>query len=146
MPRQIRTSYLVAAGLCLAYSGILISASTTFASDDVVRNTMARKDCGRGKFKDYYLQGQGGDPSADYKGRVFKLSQDYPTQLPPKEAYPWLKIDFKDGGPVDPKAYLQALLEYGLEGNVDVDFYVQDNKVYRPGFERNEIGEELQLA
>jgi hypothetical protein len=129
MPRQIRTSYLVAAGLCLAYSGILISASTTFASDDVVRNTMARKDCVRGKFKDYYLQGQGGDPSADYKGRVFKLSQDYPTQLPPKEAYPWLKIDFKDGGPVDPKAYLQALLEYGLEGNVDVDFYVQDNKV-----------------
>jgi hypothetical protein len=88
MPRQIRTSYLVAAGLCLAYSGILISASTAFASDDAVRNTMARKDCVRGKFKDYYLQGQGGDPSADYKGRVFKLSQDYPTQLPPKEAYP----------------------------------------------------------
>src|ERR1035437_2350067 len=129
MPRQIRTSYLVAAGLCLAYSGILISASTAFASDDAVRNTMARKDCGRGKFKDYYLQGQGGDPSADYKGRVFKLSQDYPTQLPPKEAYPWLKIAFKDGGPVDPRAYLQALLDYGLEGNVDVDFYVQDNKV-----------------
>ncbi len=39
-----------------------------------------------------------------------------------------LKIPFKDGGPVDPKAYLQALLEYGLEGNIDADFYVQNNK------------------
>ena len=28
---------------------------------------MARKDCVRGKFKDYYLQDQGGDPKADYK-------------------------------------------------------------------------------
>lgn len=80
-------------------------------------------------FKDYYLQGQGGDPPAEYKGRVFKLSQEYPTELPPAESYPWLKIAFKNGGPVDPAAYLQALLDYGLEGNVDVDFYVQDNKI-----------------
>jgi len=129
MPRQTRTGFLVAAGLCLAYAGILIGSGTAFASDDALRNTMARKDCVRGSFKDYYLQGQGGDTSADYKSGFFKLSQDYPTQLPPKEAYPWLKIDFKDGGPVDPKAYLQALLDYGLKGNVDVDFYVQDNKV-----------------
>jgi hypothetical protein len=99
------------------------------ASDDGVRNELARKDCVRGKFKDYYLQGQGGDPQAGYTGRVFKLSQSYPIQLPPQENYPWLKIDFKDGGPVDPRAYLQALLDYGLEGNVDVDFYVEDNKV-----------------
>ena len=100
-----------------------------FASDDAVRNTMARKDCVRGTFKDYYLQGRGGDPSADYKGRVYKLSQDYPTNCRRRKPIPGCKIDFKNGGPVDPKAYLQALLDYGLEGNIDVDFYVQDNKV-----------------
>src|SRR4051794_34759961 len=43
--------------------------------------------------------------------------------------YPWLKIDFKNGGPADPRAYLQALLDYGLEGNIGADFYVEDNKV-----------------
>lgn len=45
------------------------------------------------------------------------------------EKYPWLKVGFKNGGPVDPEAYLRALLAYGLEGNVDVGFYVEDNKV-----------------
>jgi len=99
-----------------------------FASDDDVRNAFARKDCVRGKFKDYYRQGDGGDPPADYTGKVFKLSQNYPAQLPPMENFPWLKIAFKEGGPVDPRAYLQALLDYGLEGNVDVDFYVENNK------------------
>jgi len=29
---------------------------------------------------------------------------------------------------VNPRAYLQALLDYGLDGNVEVDFYVEDNK------------------
>lgn len=98
------------------------------ASDDAGRDQHAAKDCVRGAYKDYYLQGQGGDPPAGYTGRVFKLSQNYPTALPPMEKYPWLKIDFKNGGPVDPEAYLRALLAYGLEGNVDVDFYVEDNK------------------
>jgi hypothetical protein len=129
MPRSFRAGYLVATVLCFACTVGFAGARTAFASDDAVRNGMARKDCVRGKFKDYYLQGRGGDPSVDYKGKIFRLSQDYPVQLPPAEAYPWLKIDFKDGGPVDPKAYLQALLDYGLEGNVDVDFYVQGNKV-----------------
>jgi hypothetical protein len=121
---------LIAAGFCLALTGGFFGhLAGALASDDLVRNNLSQKNCTRGKFKDYYQQGKGGDPSPDYKGKIFKLSQDYPTQLPPKENYPWLKIDFKDGGPVDPKAYLQALLDYGLEGNVDVDFYVQDNKV-----------------
>src|SRR3712207_4293871 len=109
--KQISTHCLGAAALGLAYAATITGSSPAIASDDAVRNAMARKDCVRGKFKDYYLQGQAGDPPVDYKGRVFKLSQDYPTELPPKEAYPWLKIDFKDGGPVDPAAYLQALLE-----------------------------------
>lgn len=99
------------------------------ASSDEVRNANAKKGCERGKFKDYYLQGEGGDPSSDYTGRVFKLSQSYPDTLPAMEDYPWLKIDFENGGPTDPAKYLQALLDFGLEGNVDVDFYVEDNTV-----------------
>lgn len=74
------------------------------ASDDAARDQHAAKDCVRGAYKDYYLQGQGGDPPAGYTGRVFKLSQNYPTALPPMEKYPSLKIDFKNGGPVDPEA------------------------------------------
>ena len=116
-------------GLFVVGAGTLFATAALAESSDAARNAGAAKDCVRGKFKDYYLQGQGGDPPVDYKGRVFKLSQDYPSTLPPMEDYPWLKIAFKDGGPVDPEAYLRALLAYGLEGNVDVDFYVQDNKV-----------------
>src|SRR5918995_432823 len=118
-------------GFCVTCAAGLIVPDKAFASDDEARNAQANKDCVRGKFKDYYLQGAGGDPPAGYTGRVFKLSQDYPSQLPPKENYPWLAIEFKDGGPVDPEAYLRALLAYGLEGNVEVDFYVEDNKVRR---------------
>jgi hypothetical protein len=108
---------------------VFLGCAAAFATEDAIRNQLARENCVRGKFKDFYLQGQGGDPPASYSGRVFKLSQNYPNQLPPMEDYPWLKIDFKNGGPVDPGAYLQALLDYGLEGNVEANFYVEDNKV-----------------
>lgn len=129
MSGHIRSGHLVVVSFCLAIAANHASRGIAFASEDAIRNKLAKTECIRGKFKDYYLQDQGGGPAADYKGRVFKLSQDYPAELPAKEAYPWLKIDFKNGGPVDPKAYLQALLDYGLEGNIDVDFYVQDNKI-----------------
>ncbi len=109
--------------------GVALLAGEAAASNDAARNRLARTDCARGAFKDYHLQGQGGDPPADYKGRVFKLSQDYPVQIPPPEHYPWLDVPFRDGGPADPQAYLRALLAYGLEGNVEADFYVEDNKV-----------------
>jgi hypothetical protein len=109
-------------------AGTILGSGAAFATTDADRNQLAKKDCVRGKFKDYYRQAEGGDPPAGYTGRVYKLNQAYPNQLPPMENYPWLKIGFKDGAPVDPRAYLQALLDYGLEGNVEVDFYVEDNK------------------
>lgn len=115
----------------LALSVAVFAAERATASPDEVRNAHAKQDCVRGAFKDYYLQGEGGDPVSGYGDRVFKLSQDYPNQLPPKENYPWLAVAFENGGPVDPQAYLQALLDYGLEGNVETDFYVEDNKVRR---------------
>jgi hypothetical protein len=131
MKRTMRAGVFAALGLCLGYVSLMASSSAAFATTDAVRNAQAQKGCELGTFKNYYLEGQGGDPPADYKGRVYKLSQDYPDTLPPQEQYPWLKIPFKNGGPVDPAAYLKAMLQYGLEGNVDVDFYVQDNKVRR---------------
>jgi hypothetical protein len=128
MPTPIRFCFLVA--LAVSFLGAdIFGPSSALATEDSIRNALARKNCVRGKFKDYHLQARGGDPPPTYSGRVFRLSQDYPDQLGPKEDYPWLKIAFENGGPVDPQAYLRALLDYGLEGNVDVDFYVEDNKV-----------------
>lgn len=119
----------LAVGLALALT--VLGAVQAQASNDDARNAMARKDCARGTFSDYYLQGKGGDPPSDYRGPVYKLSQDYPPQLPPIEDCPWLKIPFKNGGPVDPATYLKTLLDYGLEGNVPVDFYVERNTTRR---------------
>ena len=82
-----------------------------------------------GHFKDYHLQGQGGDPPADYTGRVFKLSQDYPNQLPPMEDYPVAQNRVQGRRPCRSEGLSSGFLDYGLAGNVDVDFYVEDNKV-----------------
>jgi hypothetical protein len=115
--------------LSAAWIGALVGSGPAHASSDAARNAQAQTDCVRGKFADYYLQGRGGDPPPDYRGPIYRLSQDYPNMLPPMEDYPWLKIPFRNGGPLDPAAYLKALLDYGLEGNVQVDFYVQNNPV-----------------
>lgn len=68
-----------------------------------------------------------------YTGRVFVLSQDYPTVQPqPDEGVKKiLAIDFKK----DWKAYLLAVRDYVLEGNInhpggyENDFFLEDNKV-----------------
>ena len=54
-------------------------------------------------------------------GRIFKLSQDYPSTKP-TETYPWKMIDFK----TQTEAYAKAVLAYCLEGNADpaVDWLV----------------------
>jgi hypothetical protein len=59
----------------------------------------------------------GGDP-------VFVLSQDYPTTDPsPSLTQPWKAIDFHQ----QPAAYMQALIDYCYEGNLEVEFRGQDN-------------------
>ncbi|MBY0492520.1 MAG: hypothetical protein K2R93_21975 [Gemmatimonadaceae bacterium] len=62
-------------------------------------------------------------PPADWTLPTFQLSQAYPTSLPAASVYPWLSIDFHAA----PAAYLQAVLAYAYDGNVDVDFVVQKN-------------------
>lgn len=56
---------------------------------------------------------------------AFRLSQDYPDTFNAKAVYPWQAIDFHN----DYQGYLKAVLGYCLEGNTEVDFRVQDNKV-----------------
>ncbi len=58
------------------------------------------------------------------KTEVFKLSQNYPSQLPTAPtAPPFFKTDFK----TDWKQYLQQVQDYCFEGNTKVDFRVEKN-------------------
>ena len=62
-------------------------------------------------------------PPSSYSGRVFKLSQDYPATLDPHMP-PFMNVDFHDM-----QKYMAAVRAYCLEGNEDVDWVVQNNKV-----------------
>ncbi len=73
-----------------------------------------------GTFPDF-----GYTPPPAWTDPMFELSQDYPATEPPAEVVPWKTIDFK----TKPAEYLQAVLAYSFEGNVAVDFVVQDNAV-----------------
>ncbi|QQP96677.1 hypothetical protein [Lysobacter enzymogenes] len=63
-------------------------------------------------------------PPGTPPAQVFRLSQDFPKTYA-ADTFPWEKIDFK----AFPNEYLRSVLNYCLEGNVDVDFRVQDNPV-----------------
>lgn len=60
-----------------------------------------------------------------YHGPVFKLSQDFPSVLPTPPLPPFFEIDFKKNW----KEYLLAVRQYCFEGNTEVDFRVENNKV-----------------
>jgi hypothetical protein len=64
-------------------------------------------------------------PPPGWTGDVFVLSQDYPPTAPTPETLPWKAFDFK----TQPIQYIDALLAYGLEGNIEVEFQVQKNAV-----------------
>jgi len=73
-------------------------------------------------------------PPDKYQGRIFKLSQDFPTRKPSLDAgvRKILSIDFYK----DWKAYAEAVRDYIYEGNIEADgvandFYLEDNKVRR---------------
>jgi hypothetical protein len=79
-----------------------------------------------GTFPDYGYQ-----PPASYKGPVFQLSQHYPQTLPKGPLPAFFKLlpsplsnDFEAWRP-----YAEAVKHYCLEGNVENDWYVQNNKV-----------------
>ena len=55
----------------------------------------------------------------------FRLSADYPSSLPEQENYPWTSIDLT----TEPENYLRAVLEYVMEGNLEVQWRIQDNSI-----------------
>jgi hypothetical protein len=61
----------------------------------------------------------------NWKGKTFQISTQYPTTLPPTENFPWKKFDFKTQG----DQYAKAVLNYVVEGNLENDWVVQNNKV-----------------
>jgi len=63
-------------------------------------------------------------PTGTPPGDIFALSQDYPETYA-TETVAWTGIDFKTA----PVAYAQAVLDYCFEGNIAVDFKVQNNTV-----------------
>jgi hypothetical protein len=63
------------------------------------------------------------DPPPGWTGPVFKLSQNYPKTLPalePASKRPWRQFNFKD--PAQSSKYIQAVLNYCLEGNTANNF------------------------
>jgi hypothetical protein len=67
----------------------------------------------------------------NWSGVVFRLSQDYPAvdptiATPPSPAlYPWLGMDFR----TQPAAYVKSIYDYVMEGNREVDWAIQNNRV-----------------
>src|SRR5437764_11898631 len=62
-------------------------------------------------------------PPTGWSGPVFKLSQNYPGSLPalePASARRWTQFDFRN--PAQAPQYLQAVLDYCLEGNRENNF------------------------
>ena len=56
---------------------------------------------------------------------TFALSQAYPDTFDVDAPKPWMAIDFRK----DYQKYMKAVLEYAMEGNMEVDFKVQDNPI-----------------
>lgn len=76
------------------------------------------------KFPDFGYQ-----PPTDWQQATFALSQNYPKKLSAKVALPWEAIDFR----AEPEKYLWAILQFGYDGNLEVNFEVQKN-AKRPWF------------
>ena len=69
-------------------------------------------------------------PKSEFTGPLFELSQDYPTQMPPESEIPgFYETDFH----TDWRTYMMEVRDYCFEGNTEVDWRVQENKV-RPWY------------
>jgi hypothetical protein len=81
-------------------------------------------------------------PPPGWTGLVFELSKAYPMTKPTGEARPWKTIDYK----TRPSDYLVAVRDYCYEGNVAVDWKIQDNAVrkwyHTPWLHRGNKGRE----
>jgi len=76
----------------------------------------------REPFKDYGYK----PPAEQYNGTLFKLSQDYPAQMPDSSQLPaFFQTDFQN----DWRNYMLQVRDYCFEGNTEVDWRVENNKM-----------------
>ena len=82
------------------------------------------------------------DLPTNWKEPSFKPRLNYPAQCPQRSGMPWENIDFKK----EPEKYMQAILEYCLDGNVESEFVPQKNKkrnwYHAPWMSQTPIGRE----
>ena len=74
-------------------------------------------------------------PPTGWTGPVFKLSQAYPVSAPalePASKRPWLQFDFRK--PAEAPQYMQAVLDYCLEGNTANNFADVAANAVRPWY------------
>src|ERR1051326_6537529 len=65
---------------------------------------------------------------ADFSGRRFLLSQDYPASASkPSGGLPWDSVDFKT--PAGSVEYLSKVRDYVYEGMIEADWRIEDNKI-----------------
>lgn len=96
----------------------------------------------RASLKEYHRASYNPAP-ADWRGPLFKPRLNYPSQSPTSAtAMPWEKIDFKK----EPERYMQSILDYCMEGNVENGFVPQKNSrrnwYHAPWMSQNNIGRE----
>jgi hypothetical protein len=82
-------------------------------------------------------------PIPGWSGPVFKLRQDYPATLPAPESYPWKALD----PATQPIEYVRSVLAYAYEGNLAVDWQVENNPVrgwyHAPWMHSHDAGREF---
>ena len=96
----------------------------------------------RASLKEYHRASYNPAPS-DWRGPLFKPRLNYPSQCPTSAtAMPWETIDFKK----EPERYMQSILDYCMEGNVENGFVPQKNSrrnwYHAPWMSQNNIGRE----
>jgi hypothetical protein len=124
MRRRYFSLFLLVAA-CVCFGGLRwMSAVESSAAQRRPANRPAAATAPQVPFPDFGFL----PPPDTYKGAVFKLSQDYPTTRPPASRLPdFLKIDFRQ----DWRGYMMAARRYCFEGNVEVDWRVENNRVRR---------------
>lgn len=107
------------AALVLTACGSSSDSGTTSASDSTGQSglTVSQEPFSSYEFK---------PPADEYDGPLFELSQDYPTEMPPRAEMPgFFETDFRE----DWRTYIDEARNYCFEGNTEVDWRGQENEV-----------------
>src|SRR5687768_8430397 len=89
------------------------------------------------------MRDSGDTVPAGWSGMRFQMSKNYPTTKPTEPNQPWRQLAFR----TQSEQYINAVLNYALEGNVEADWVVQNNSVrkwyHAPGMAKGSFGREF---